>query len=126
MAKLPHLERMNTERRKIAQKYLDGIKNEEVILPFVPDYAICVWHIFAIRCKRRDELEKYLNQNGIGTTKHYPIPMHLQQCYKNLGYKQGDFPIAEEISSTELSIPMYYGMKDGEIQYIIDKINNFQ
>ena len=126
MAKLPHLERMNTERRKIAQKYLDGIKNEEVILPFVPDYAVCVWHIFAIRCKRRDELEKYLNQNGIGTTKHYPIPMHLQQCYKNLGYKQGDFPIAEEISSTELSIPMYYGMKDGEIQYIIDKINNFQ
>ena len=125
-AKLPHLERMNEERRRIADKYLEGIKNPEVILPFVPDYAKPVWHIFGITCKRRIELEKFLNDAGIGTNKHYPIPMHLQECYKNLGFKKGDFPIAEEISSTELSIPMYYGMTDEEIQYVIDKVNEFR
>ncbi|MCI5503360.1 MAG: DegT/DnrJ/EryC1/StrS family aminotransferase, partial [Eubacterium sp.] len=64
-AKLPHLNRMNEERRRIAQKYIDGIKNEEVILPYIPEYANPVWHIFGIRCKRRDELEKFLNDAGI-------------------------------------------------------------
>lgn len=124
--KLPHLNRMNEERRRIAQKYIDGIKNEEVILPYIPEYANPVWHIFGIRCKRRDELEKFLNDAGIGTNKHYPIPMHLQECYKDLGFKEGDFPIAEEISATELSIPMYYGMTDEEVQYVIDKVNEFK
>lgn len=125
-AKLPHLNRMNEERRRIAQKYIDGIKNEEVILPYIPEYANPVWHIFGIRCKRRDELEKFLNDAGIGTNKHYPIPMHLQECYKDLGFKEGDFPVAEEISATELSIPMYYGMTDEEVQYVIDKVNEFK
>lgn len=125
-AKLPHLNKMNEERRRIAQKYIDGIKNEEVILPYIPEYANPVWHIFGIRCKRRDELEKFLNEAGIGTNKHYPIPMHLQECYKDLDFKEGDFPIAEEISATELSIPMYYGMTDEEVQYVIDKVNEFK
>lgn len=124
-AKLPHLERMNVERRRIAQKYLDGIKNPEVVLPYVPKDMVPVWHIFGIRCKRRAELEKYLNDKEIGTNKHYPIPMHLQDCYKDLGFKEGDFPIAEEISATELSIPMFYGMTDEQIQYVIDVINEF-
>lgn len=125
-AKLPHLNKMNEERRRIAQIYIDGIKNPEIILPFVPEYANPVWHIFAIRCKRRNELEKFLNDAGIGTNKHYPIPMHLQECYKDLGFKEGDFPIAEEISATELSLPMYYGMTDEGIQYVIDKVNEFK
>ena len=125
-AKLPHLNRMNEERRRIAQKYIDGIKNEEVILPYIPEYANPVWHIFGIRCKRRDELEKFLNDAGIGTNKHYPIPMHLQECYKDLGFKEGDFPIAEEISATELSLPMYYGMTDEEVHYVIDRVNEFK
>ena len=67
-----------------------------------------------------------MNDKGIVTNKHYPIPMHLQDCYKDLGYKEGDFPIAEVISATELSIPMYYGMTDEEIQYVIDAINEFR
>lgn len=124
--KLSHLERVNQERRRIAKMYLEGIKNSEIILPFIPDYATPVWHIFAIRCNRRDELENYLNDAGIGTNKHYPIPMHLQECYKNLGFKKGDYPIAEQISSTELSIPMYYGMSDSQIQFVIDRINSFR
>ena len=125
-AKLPHLDRINVERRKIAQKYMEGIDNPVVILPYVPKDMVPVWHIFGIRCERRDELEAFLNQRGIGTNKHYPIPIHLQDCYKKLGYKKGDFPIAEEISATELSIPMYYGMSDEEIQFVIDSINEFK
>lgn len=125
-AKLPYLDEVNVERRKVAQRYLEGIHNSEVILPYVPEYADPVWHIFGIRCRRRDELEKFLNDNGVGTNKHYPIPMHLQKCYADLGYKQGDLPIAEGISATELSLPMYYGMTDEEIQYVIDKVNEFK
>ncbi len=125
-AKLPHLNKVNAERRKVAQKYLDGINNPEIILPFVPEYAEPVWHIFGVRCDRRDELEKFLNDAGISTNKHYPIPMHLQGCYADLGFKKGDYPIAEEISETELSIPMYYGMTDEEVQYVIDRMNEFK
>ncbi|MBP3474720.1 MAG: DegT/DnrJ/EryC1/StrS family aminotransferase [Lachnospiraceae bacterium] len=124
-AKLPHLERMNVERRRIADRYLKGIKNPDVILPYIIEDAVPVWHIFGIRCKRRDELEAYLKNKGVGTNKHYPIPMHLQKCYKDLDFKQGDYPIAEEISATELSLPMYYGMSNEEVQYVIDVINEF-
>jgi len=66
-----------------------------------------------------------LNDNGVGTNKHYPTPMHLQECYKELGIIRGMLPIAEEISNTELSIPMYYGMTNDEVQYVIDTINEF-
>lgn len=126
LTKLPHLDRINSERQRIAKKYLIGIKHPEIILPYVIEGATPVWHIFAVRCKRRDELEKYLNDNGIGTNKHYPIPIHMQQCYKSLDLKKGALPIAEEISATELSIPMYYGMTDEDIQYVIDCINAFR
>lgn len=123
--KLPHLDRMNSERRRIADRYLTEIKNPNVALPIVEEDMVSVWHIFALRCADREAMEKYLNDCGIGTNKHYPIPLHLQECYRFLGFKEGDFPIAEEISSTELSIPMYYGMTDKEISYVIDSINEF-
>jgi dTDP-4-amino-4,6-dideoxygalactose transaminase len=125
-AKLPELERMNVERRRIAKMYLEGMKNDQIILPYVPEYAVPVWHIFGVRCERRDELAAYLEVKGIGTNKHYPIPMHLQPCYADLGIQEGELPIAEEISRTELSLPMYYGMTDEQIQYVIDAINAFK
>ena len=125
LAKLPHLARMNEERRKIAKVYMDRISNPKIILPLVPDYAEPVWHIFGIRCKKRDELEDYLNSMGIGTNKHYPIPMHLQDCYKELGIRQGELPIAEEISATELSLPMYYGMTTEDLRKVIVAIQAF-
>ena len=125
LAKLPELDRMNARRREIAARFMAGIKNPAVILPTVPDFAEVVWHIFAIRCEKREELEAYLNEKGIGTNRHYPIPMHLQGAYAHLGFKEGDFPIAEEISRTQLSLPMYYGLKDEEVDYIIDAINNW-
>jgi dTDP-4-amino-4,6-dideoxygalactose transaminase len=124
-AKLPHLERMNEERRRIANTYTKGIHNAKVVLPVVANDCIPVWHIYAIRCKERDDLEKYLKDKGIGTNKHYPIPIHLQECYKDLCIPAGTLPIAEEISATELSLPMYYGMTNAEIQYVIDAINEF-
>ena len=125
-AKLPYLDKMNRVRRRIADRYLHEIQNDRVILPIVPDYAEPVWHIFGVRCRDRDKLEMWLNQKGIGTNKHYPIPIHLQECYKDLGYKKEDFPIAEEISRTELSIPVYYGMTDDEVDYVIEAVNSFQ
>ena len=125
-AKLPFLDEMNDDRRRIAQRYLDGIDNPRVILPYVNPNCIPVWHIFGIRSNERNKLESYLNDKGIGTNCHYPIPMHMQECYKELGIIEGDLPIAEEISKTELSIPMFYGMTDEEIDYIIDAINSFK
>lgn len=138
-AKLPSLDKVNENRRATAQKYLSGIKNPNVILPYVNPDTNPVWHIFGIRVKTeaeksgqvelgtgRTSLEKYLNDAGIGTNKHYPVPMHLQECYNDMGFKKGDFPIAEEISATELSIPMYYGMTDEEVQYVIDKISEWE
>ena len=125
-AKLSILDKMNEERRRIANRYLAEIKNDNVVLPSFKEDYVPVWHIFGIRSDRREELEKYLNDNGVGTNKHYPIPIHLQKCYESLGMHEGDLPVAEEISSTELSIPMFYGMTDDEINQVIDTINNFK
>lgn len=125
-AKLPHLERMNEDRRRIAGHYMEEIKNPKIILPFVADNTLPVWHIFGIRCNSRNKLERFLRDKGIMTNKHYPIPIHLQECYKELGAKKGDYPIAEEISETELSLPMYYGMTEEQIDYIINVINSFE
>ncbi len=124
-AKLPHLDRMNEARRKIAAAYTAGMKNPKVITPFVPADCEPVWHIYGVRCKERDALEKHLNEQGISTNKHYPIPMHLQDCYADLNIPKGTLPIAEEISATELSLPMYYGMTDEQVQFVIDAVNAF-
>lgn len=123
--KLKHLDKWNENRNYIANRYLRGINNDKIKLPVVNKDNYHVWHVFAIRCDKRDELEKYLNDNGISTNKHYPTPMHLQGAYEDLNIKEGELPLAEEISNTELSIPMYYGITDEEIDYIINIINKF-
>ncbi|MCI9019400.1 MAG: DegT/DnrJ/EryC1/StrS family aminotransferase [Eubacterium sp.] len=125
--KLKYLDDWNEQRRTIAKRYLDGINNPQVILP--PE-STCefehVYHIFAIRCQKRDELETYLNSHEIGTVKHYPVPMHMQEAYGDFEIKKGSFPAAEEISRTILSIPLYYGMTEEETEYVIGKINAFE
>ena len=123
--KLKNLDRWTENRRNTAQKFMERINNTNIILPKEMDYAKHVYHIFAIRSERRDELEAYLNQNGIQTNKHYPIPMHLQGAYSDLCIKNGELPIAEKISSSELSIPMYYGMSEEEIDAIVNICNKF-
>ena len=124
-AKLPLMDKVNENRRAVADRYMAGIRNPKIILPFVPEYAVPVWHLFSVRTEARDALAQHLTDRGIGTNRHYPIPMHLQECYKDLGIPQGSLPIAEEISATQLSLPMFYGMTDAEIDYVIDAVNAF-
>lgn len=124
--KLQYLDKWNLARQKIAKKYFDEINNPLIVLPPQSDDIYThIYHVFVIRCRYRDMLEKYLNDWGIGTVKHYPIPMHLQEAYSNLGNKCGELPIAEEISDTVLSIPMYYGMDNEKVEYVIEKLNKF-
>jgi|ERR1700674_3897668 dTDP-4-amino-4,6-dideoxygalactose transaminase len=107
MVKLRKLNEWNARRCSIAARYLnelDGIP--ELKLPLVPEGAEPVWHIFALRHPRRDEFQAALAKVGIGTLIHYPIPPHLSVAYAHSGWKPGDFPIAEEIANTELSLPI--------------------
>ena len=124
--KLPLLDKMNNYRQEIALKYLSGIHNPEIKLPlFDEPERKSVWHVFAIRTTRRNEFVEYLSGLGIQTNKHYPIPIHLQPAYESLKIPQGTYPVAEEIASTQVSLPLYYGMSDEEIAYVIDAINNW-
>lgn len=124
--KLPHLEKWNEARRQVAARYLSEIKNPLIKLPLpTSEEYEHIYHVFVIRCDKRDELEKYLLDNGIHTVKHYPIPMHMQGAYADLHIAEGALPIAEEISQTVLSIPMYYGMRDDQVDYVINKLNEF-
>ena len=124
--KLRHLERWNEGRRSIAEQYNNNIKNEAIILPKEMTDTKHVYHIYAIRSNAREDLQKYLDEKGIGTNKHYPIPIHKQGAYKEMSIPDGCLPMAEEISKTELSIPMYYGMKQEDIVAIIDAINLYK
>lgn len=124
--KLPHLDRMNGYRASIARKYINRIDNPLVVLPNVIENVNPVWHIFAIRTQVRNELADYLSKKGIETNRHYPIPIHMQKAYSGLGISGGSLPIAEEISETQLSLPIYYGMTDEQIDYVIDCINHFK
>ena len=124
--KLPHLDRWNEERKKIANCSFEGITNSLIALPSrVNDIYEHIYHVFVIRCKQRNELESFLNERGIGTVKHYPIPIHMQEAYKELNISEGELPVAEEISKTVLSLPMYYGMTKKEIDYVVDSVNSF-
>ena len=124
--KLKYLDKVNGERKKIAQYYLENIVNDKICLPTVIDNVDPVWHIFAIRCEERERLEIYLKEAGIDTNKHYPIAIHMQDCYKDMNIEKGTYPIAEEISETQLSLPLYYGMSEDDLKYVVDVINKFE
>lgn len=124
--KLMNLDKWNNIRREIAKKYIDGINNPKVIKPTEAVYAHHVWHLFVVRTDNRDEFEEYLKCNGIATAIHYPIPMHLQVAYKDLNIEEGSLPIAEKISKEVISLPIWYGIKNEEINYVIDKINKWK
>ena len=121
--KLSYLEDWNKERVAIAKRFYQGIQSDKIKLPKWTEEN--VYHIFPIFCEDRDKLAEYLETQGIHTLVHYPIPIHLQKAYTSLGYCKGDYPIAEKISSTELSIPLYPGLEPEEIDYMIDSINRF-
>jgi len=124
--KLKHLEKWTAVRQELAREYdekLAGIPG--LVLPSVAPGATHVYHVYVIRTKRRDALQEYLQKQGIGTLIHYPVPPHLQKAYVGLGYKEGDFPIAEEIARTALSLPLWPGMTSVEMNKIISSIVDF-
>ena len=123
--RLRHLDDMNTERTRLCNRYLNEIDNPYIILPIVRDGCNTVWHQFVIRVHDRDKFVEFLNSKGIGSIVHYPVPPHLSEAYEYLGYKKGAFPIAEEYADTVLSLPLFNGMTDVEISYIINNVNAF-
>ena len=123
--KLSHLDELNSERKKIAAKYLSEIKNAKIILPEIREGAEHVWHQFVVRVENRDKFQNYLEENEIKTIVHYPIPPHLAECYQRLSYKRGDFPITEKFSDEVVSLPMFNGMTNEEIDFVIDVLNRF-
>jgi dTDP-4-amino-4,6-dideoxygalactose transaminase len=123
--KLKYFKELNEERIRIADRYLSGIQNNMILLPRKLEMADHVYHLFVVRCKERDKLQNYLYNLGIKTQIHYPIPPHLAECYKKLGYSKGDFPITETYSNEIISLPLYNGMTNEEIDYVINSINIF-
>lgn len=123
--KLGHLEEITREREELAERYKNEIKNADVILPKTRQESRAVWHQYVVRTKSRDVLKEYLRKNGIGTIIHYPIPPHLSDAYKNLGYCMGDLPITEQYAEEVLSLPMYNGMTKEEQNWVIQTINGW-
>lgn len=122
--KLKYLDNDIALRKQVAKYYIDHITNPEIITPIVKDWDAHVFHIFTIRCKRRDELQKYLTENGVQTIIHYPIPPHKQECYKE--WNNLSFPITEQIHNEELSLPMSPVMTEEEMKTITILLNKFQ
>jgi dTDP-4-amino-4,6-dideoxygalactose transaminase len=124
--KLKNLDKWTKERQQIASWYMDELIGlDGIILPEAHNEATHVYHLFVVRTNNRDALQAYLSEKGIGTLIHYPVPPHLQEAYKGLGYKKGDFPIAEELAQTSLSLPLWPGMTYGQVQYVKSTIGDF-
>ncbi len=123
--RLSHMQELEDEKKAIANRYLNELKNEKIILPKHIEGATQIWHQFVIRCKERQALIDYLNEREIGTIVHYPIPPHLAEAYQYLGFHEGDFPMTETLAREVLSIPMYNGMTEEEQTCVIDAINQF-
>lgn len=124
--KLTRLDAQNVRRREIAVAYLEGLKGLEGFdLPFVPEWANPVWHLFVIRHPRRDALQAWLLSQGISTMIHYPIPPHLQGAYKELGLRSGDLPIAERIHAEVLSLPLDPTMSNSSVEQVIECCRSF-
>ena len=124
--KLKHLPLWTRQRQQIAEYYsqaLNGIG--DLILPYTHPDASHVYHLYVIRTANRDELQNYLAEKEVGTLIHYPIPPHLQEAYSSLGFKKGDFPIAEKIAESCLSLPLWPGMTTEMLDYVVDAIKAY-
>ena len=123
--KLQHLDKWHEGRMYVASRYLAEIKNPKIKLPALNPDGVHAWHLFAVLCSDRDALKAHLEANGVSYQVHYPVAMHLHPAYRDLGYQEGDFPVAEQNAREELSLPIYYGMTDEQISYVIDVVNRF-
>lgn len=124
--KLKYLHEWNLERIRLAKTYIELLNGiGDLVLPYSSEDNSHVFHLFVIRTKFRNQLQEYLKKAGVETLIHYPIPPHLQKAYLHLAYTKGDFPIAEELAETSLSLPLYIGLKDSEIAFIAASIKEF-
>ncbi len=123
--RLAHMEEITQEKKMIAKRYTEGICNPLLRLPTLREEAESVWHQYVVRCNERERLQKYLEEHGIGTIIHYPIPPHMSEAYQYLGYGKGDFPIAEKYADEVLSLPIYNGITEEEQQFVIQTLNEF-
>ena len=123
--RLTHLDELAAEKKRICERYLRELHNDKIMLPETRAGATHIWHQFVIRSKQRDELMKYLDEKGIGTIIHYPIPPHLSEAYSYLGMKEGSLPVTEKYAKEVLSIPLYNGMTEDEQTRVIEAINTF-
>ena len=121
--KLPHLEQANLLRRQRASFYNEAFASfDDVATPVEADYARHVYHIYAVRVQKRDELRRFLEAKGIGCGVHYPIPIHLQEAWRNFGYSEGAFPIAENLAKEFLSLPMFPELAEEQIEYVVRSV----
>ena len=124
--KLQYIDEFNEERERIAAYYNANISNPLIKPLATRPGSNNVWHQYVIHSPKRDELIKFLNSKEIGNIIHYPIPPHLSNAYKYLGYHEGSFPIAEQYANEVLSIPMYNGITKEEQDYVIAALNSFK
>jgi dTDP-4-amino-4,6-dideoxygalactose transaminase len=123
--KLKHIDSWNADRRKAANLLNELLQGTGVVTPTAIEGAEPVWHLYVIRTARRDELQAHLGKQGIGTGIHYPIPIHLQPYYENLGYKKGDFPVTERYAEQILSLPMFPELTREAVEFIANTIKSF-
>ncbi|MDP8230526.1 MAG: DegT/DnrJ/EryC1/StrS family aminotransferase [Candidatus Gorgyraea atricola] len=122
--KLRHLDKYNENRRKNASLYTKLFKENKLDIgcPFEADYAKHVYHLYPAGVKDRESVKDRLVEKGVRTLIHYSIPIHLQEAYKDLGYKKGDFPISEKYCEKILSLPMYPELSEGEIRFVVESL----
>lgn len=124
--KLKHLDEWNVRRKRIATQYLKSLAGiQDITLPYTPDWASPNWHIFPIRHSKRDDLQKYLRNKGVDTLIHYPVPPHLSDAYSDFDMPKGNFPIAESIAATELSLPMGPHLSLEKVEYVVNVIMDY-
>jgi dTDP-4-amino-4,6-dideoxygalactose transaminase len=123
--KLKYLDSWNQARRDHANYYKKILTGSNYVLPGVPSYAEPVWHLFVVQTDFRETLMKHLSEQGISTGIHYPIPIHMQGSYRELGHKSGDFPITEKISQKIISLPMYAELNNEMIDFVAKNLLNY-
>ncbi|MBS5951999.1 MAG: DegT/DnrJ/EryC1/StrS family aminotransferase, partial [Clostridium sp.] len=120
--KIKEIDNWNAKRREVAEIYNEALKSTDLVTPATRDYVEPVYHMYVLQSENREEILEKLKEAGVATGVYYPVPLHLQKCYKNLGYKEGDMPVSEYLSHRTFAIPVYPELTKEQVDYIISKI----
>lgn len=123
--KLPYLDSWNESRRHAAAAYAEQLADLPIVTPMSADYAEHIFHLYVVRVENRSSLMEYLKERGVATGLHYPVPIHLQPAYAELGYKHGDFPVTEAYAETILSLPIFPELDEAKVAYVTDTIHDY-